>query len=74
MSGVIDLLAVRGDEVVLIDFKTDSPHGGPLAISYPVYAAQLRLYEQALRDSGWLADQHLRSGLLFTATGELRWL
>ena len=74
LSGFIDLLAVSDSEVLVIDFKSDQPRDGEVAIAYPTYAAQLRLYGQALIRSGRLGARALRLGVLLTATGELRWL
>ncbi len=74
LSGFIDLLAVSASEVLVIDFKSDQPCTGGVASAYPVYAAQLRLYGEALQHSGRLGQRKLRLALLLTATGELRWL
>ena len=74
MSGFVDLLGRRADDIVLIDFKTDTPRTGPLRSAYPTYARQLSLYAEALGATGWLAGRRLRAALLLTATGELRWL
>ncbi len=74
VSGLIDLLGVRGDAVVVIDFKTDQPSPGPLRAVYPTYAAQLEGYVELARASGWLAGRAVRAALLMTASGELRWL
>jgi ATP-dependent helicase/nuclease subunit A len=75
LRGSIDLLAIGEDQVHIIDWKTDRPLSGNLDTVYPAYAAQLRLYVQALRASELLAvGQSIRAGLLLTATGELRWL
>ena len=75
LRGSIDLLAIGEDQVHIIDWKTDRPLSGNLDTVYPAYAAQLRLYVEALRASELLAaGQSIRAGLLLTATGELRWL
>ncbi len=74
LNGFIDLLAVSGNEVAVIDFKSDQPREGEVASAYPDYAEQLRLYGAALEHSGRMEGRTLRLGLLLTATGELRWL
>jgi ATP-dependent exoDNAse (exonuclease V) beta subunit len=75
LRGSIDLLAIGEAAVHVIDWKTDKPVAGGLDTAYPAYAAQLRLYAEALRASDLLAPgQSIRAGLLLTATGELRWL
>jgi ATP-dependent exoDNAse (exonuclease V) beta subunit len=73
LIGLIDLLAVSGREVAVIDFKSDQPRDGTVAAAYPTYAEQLRLYALALQRSGRLGARAVRVGLLLTATGELRW-
>jgi ATP-dependent helicase/nuclease subunit A len=74
LRGAIDLLAVGPDVAYVIDWKTDQPIRGALATAYPAYAEQLRLYAAALRAAGWLGPRTLRTGLLLTAAGEIRWL
>jgi ATP-dependent helicase/nuclease subunit A len=75
LRGSIDLLAIGEDQVHVIDWKTDRPLSGSLDTVYPAYAAQLRLYAEALRASDLLQPgQSIRAGLLLTATGEFRWL
>jgi ATP-dependent exoDNAse (exonuclease V) beta subunit len=72
-SGFIDLLHVGSDEVRVIDFKTDTPAEGEVGKAFPAYARQLDLYVRMLRDPRIAGGRRVRSGLLFTATGELRW-
>ncbi len=74
MSGFVDLLVIRPEAALVIDFKTDTALPGALAAVYPQYAAQLRLYGEMLRTAGVLASRTLHLGLLLTASGELRWL
>ncbi len=74
LSGFIDLLVVSADAATVIDFKTDTPLPGALPAVYPEYAAQLRLYGDMLRVAGLVGARELRLGLLFTASGEVRWL
>ena len=73
LAGFIDLLVVKRDTVMVIDFKTDAVRAGALATTYPEYAEQLRLYGEMLQSAGVIGTRALRCGLLFTATGELRW-
>lgn len=74
LTGFIDLLVLNADAAMVIDFKTDAPAGGPVAIAYPKYAAQLRLYGEMLRTAGMVGERELRLGLLLTASGEVHWL
>lgn len=46
---------------------------GPVEQIYPKYAAQVRIYGELLKTAGILKDRRLRSGLLFTADGSIRW-
>ncbi len=73
LTGLIDLLVVTPDQVTVIDFKTDAVRPGPLATACPEYHAQLNLYGEMLRTASVVGARSLRCGLLFTATGELRW-
>jgi hypothetical protein len=41
---------------------------------YPKYVGQVRIYGKLLETTGILKDRHLRSGLLFTADGSIRWI
>ena len=67
LEGAIDLLVVREEEVVAVDYKTDTSS----ALVVPAHGAQLRLYAQLLRGAGVLGDRRLRLAILFTASGEL---
>ena len=71
LLGTIDLVAVRGGEVTIIDFKTDTPQSGPVDREMPGYMGQLRGYARLL-DAGSLAGSP-RAGLLFTANGAIQW-
>jgi len=73
VSGFIDLLHVGADVVSVIDFKTDAPVTGAVSSAFRTYANQLELYGEMLRAAGLIAGRRLRLGLLFTATGEIRW-
>jgi ATP-dependent helicase/nuclease subunit A len=68
VSGYIDLVAVHGDEIIVVDFKTDVP--SPAARVR--YAGQLAQYVRLLRTGG-VARVRQRTGLLFTQDGSLRW-
>jgi len=74
LTGFIDLLVLTAEAILILDFKTDAPVDGPLAVAYPHYAAQLRLYGDLLRTAGAGGTHPLRLGLLLTASGEVRWL
>lgn len=74
LTGFIDLLVLTSDVAMVIDLKSDAPVHGPLAVAYPRYAAQLRLYGELLRTAGVVGSRELRLGLLLTASGEVRWL
>ncbi|WP_029660614.1 double-strand break repair helicase AddA [Aliihoeflea sp. 2WW] len=64
VSGKIDRLVVIGDEVLIVDYKTNRPAPRTLAEVPPGYLAQLALYRALLRP---LYPQHaVRAALLFT--------
>jgi len=73
LTGFVDLLIRDADTLTVIDLKTDAVIPGPLEVAYPEYARQLGLYAEMLRAAGVVGERRLRCGLLFTATGELRW-
>ncbi|MFQ5666806.1 MAG: PD-(D/E)XK nuclease family protein, partial [Candidatus Binatia bacterium] len=74
LSGFADLLILGTGTATVIDFKTDVPAPGPLTTAHPRYAAQLRLYGDLLQAANLVGSRQLRLGLLFTASGTLRWL
>ncbi len=74
LAGYVDLVAVTGDRVDILDFKTDVPPAGPVEAACPEYARQVRLYARLLADAGLPAGRRLRCGLLFTADGVIRWV
>ena len=74
VSGYADLVVMRADELWVVDYKTTKPRSGPLARTYPDYAAQLRLYGRMLEEAALVGARRVHLGVLFTATGELRWL
>jgi ATP-dependent helicase/nuclease subunit A len=73
MSGYVDLLGLKDDRLIVLDFKTDRPPTGAVEQSYPQYVAQVLAYGQLLADGGLAGAGQLRCGLLFTADGEIRW-
>jgi len=74
IAGYADLVAVIGDRVDVLDFKTDPPPPGPVEAAYPEYVRQVRLYAELLEAAGLLSGRRLRCGLLFTGDGRIRWL
>jgi ATP-dependent helicase/nuclease subunit A len=74
LSGYADLVAVAGPDLIVLDFKTDSPPAGPVAEAYPAYAAQARSYGRLLEAAGAAPGRRVRPGLLFTADGAVRWV
>lgn len=46
IQGRVDMLFVKGDTVVIVDYKTDS--AGNLELELPAYAKQLELYKKIL--------------------------
>ena len=74
LVGYVDLLAVRDDELIVLDFKTDAPPAADVGTAYPEYVGQARLYGRLLEAAGLPASRRLRLGLLFTADGLVRWL
>lgn len=72
LSGYIDFVSCQasagGEEIVVIDFKTDAAPEGAVGLAYPAYVEQVRTYAR-LAFGGAAA----RAGLLFTATGEVHW-
>jgi hypothetical protein len=54
--GYADLVAMRGDEAVVIDFKTDQPPSGPVEHTHPEYVAQVLAYVRLLAAGGAVAE------------------
>ncbi|HYQ81770.1 MAG TPA: 3'-5' exonuclease, partial [Anaeromyxobacteraceae bacterium] len=73
LSGYVDLVARRGEETVVVDFKTDAPPRGDPAASHPAYLEQVRSYGRILVELGVARPGAVRCGLLFTADGGIRW-
>ncbi len=49
VRGVVDRLAVEGDRVIVLDFKTDRPAPTDVAAAPDAYVLQLALYREVLR-------------------------
>ncbi len=64
ISGQIDRLVVRGDEVLIIDYKTNRPQPAAPSDVPPVYMAQMRAYKEALMKI--YPDKQIRAALLWT--------
>jgi ATP-dependent helicase/nuclease subunit A len=64
ISGQIDRLAVAGDSVLLVDFKTNRPPPVQVGDVAPAYLRQMALYRAAL--SGIFAGKSIRCALLWT--------
>jgi ATP-dependent helicase/nuclease subunit A len=73
LSGFVDLVAVQGERLDIIDFKTDAPPAGAVEQAYPEYAGQVRLYARLLESAG-IGAASVRCGLLFTGDGAIRWI
>jgi ATP-dependent helicase/nuclease subunit A len=74
LSGYADLVALRGDELAVVDFKTDAPPAGDVAASHPAYVEQVRSYGWMLVELGLAPAGGVRCGLLFTGDGGMRWV
>ena len=76
LGGYIDLLGIADGDVVVLDFKTDSPpEGSDVAATYPEYVEQVRLYGRLFEAAGGVGGgATMRCGLLFTADGLIRWI
>jgi ATP-dependent helicase/nuclease subunit A len=61
LSGYIDLIAVTGVRIHLLDFKTDAPPVGELLEAYPEYCAQVRAYARLAATIPRVA--HIRCGI-----------
>jgi ATP-dependent helicase/nuclease subunit A len=74
LLGYLDLLAVRGEEIIVLDFKTDAAPTGDVQVTHPDYVAQVRAYERILVDLGVAKAGKVKGCLLFTADGIARWV
>jgi ATP-dependent exoDNAse (exonuclease V) beta subunit len=68
----IDLIAVTGDRIALLDFKTDAPPVDELSDAYPEHCAQVRAYARLAAAIPRAAP--IRCGLLFTAEDRVHWI
>ena len=74
LVGMIDLLVPRDGEILVLDFKTDAPPAPGITLAaYPEYRRQLELYVDALQATGFVGDRRMRTGLLFTGSGQVVW-
>ncbi len=64
VRGVIDRLAIEGDRVLLVDFKTDRPAPRQAENAPPAYVLQLALYRDVLRSI--FPAKRIECGLLWT--------
>lgn len=64
VSGQVDRLAVTGDAVLIVDYKTDRPAPRALKDAPPAYVAQLALYRAVL--AKLYPGRPVRAALLFT--------
>jgi ATP-dependent helicase/nuclease subunit A len=71
LLGYADMVAHCDEKLTIVDFKTDAPPNGPVAMVLPGYVEQVRSYGALLAQS--LAEMEVRSCLLFTANGEIHW-
>ena len=79
VQGYADLVGVASGEpggLTVVDFKTDAPPapGARVQETHAEYVAQVRAYARMMEDLGVAEPGSVRSGLLFTASGELRWV
>jgi ATP-dependent helicase/nuclease subunit A len=74
LQGYVDLLASKGGQVIVVDFKTDAPPKGTVAEGYPAYVEQVREYGRILVKLGLAKAGAVRCGLLFTGDGGMRWV
>lgn len=66
--GYIDVVVAKGDELVVIDFKTDAAPLGPVAQTHAEHVEQVGTYARML------GAAKVRGGLLFTQDGGVRWV
>jgi ATP-dependent helicase/nuclease subunit A len=73
LSGYVDVVVAKDDQLLVLDFKTDRPPTTPVEQAYPEYVAQVRAYGELLAGAGLVDASQCRCGLLFTADGGVRW-
>jgi ATP-dependent helicase/nuclease subunit A len=71
--GYIDLVSLSPTELVVIDFKTDAPPAPDAGVP-EAYATQVRSYGTLLDQAGIRRNRAVKTGLLFTADGSVRWV
>jgi ATP-dependent helicase/nuclease subunit A len=64
MSGQIDRLLIRGEDVLIIDYKTNRPSPRNIADVPEVYIRQMRIYRMALKKM--YPEKAIKCGLLWT--------
>ena len=71
LTGTVDLIVQRGDQLWIIDFRTDPPpsRAGRLSLSHPEVIVELDMAQRAL--AGVVDDLEVRRSVLFTRTGAL---
>jgi ATP-dependent helicase/nuclease subunit A len=74
LVGYIDLVLVSEQELIIVDFKSDDPPLGAVQASHGHYVAQVHAYGELLTRAGVVAGRKLRTALLFTGDGKLRWV
>jgi ATP-dependent exoDNAse (exonuclease V) beta subunit len=74
ISGYIDLVALAGDRLDVVDFKTDVPPRDAMERVYQQYVDQVLTYKQLLMTSRLFVNKRIRCGLLFTAETAVRWV
>lgn len=74
VSGSIDRLVIGRDDILAIDFKTNSSVPDPenLHSQVPDYCAQMAIYADLL--AGLFPDKTIRCGLLWTSQPRLDWI
>lgn len=68
LLGYVDFVVAKGDELVVVDFKTDAAPKGDVIVTHAEYVEQVRTY------SHMLGAKRGRAGLLFSEDGRMRWV
>jgi ATP-dependent helicase/nuclease subunit A len=76
LVGSIDWVRVDGDQLDVLDFKTDRAPSNAERVedTHPAYVAQVRTYADILARCGLSDRRSVRCGLLFTETGRIHWV
>lgn len=69
MSGQIDRLLIKEDEILIIDYKTNRPSPTDVANVPAIYRRQMEIYRQALKKM--YPEKPIKCGLLWTDTPHL---